>query len=127
MILTERVTLFGKIMDSPAFELRPSHDPSQNSSTAMKVDGKLVNDLERTLKEMYLEQQKNEAASASTNIDDNAGKQQKKEHYPNTRIWLANKLKGELITEVSEQTKSNRKARVSLKKKTHVIPDLTLG
>lgn len=109
MILTERVTLFGKIVNSPAFELRPSNDPNQNSKTAMKVDGKLISDVEDTLKVMYaelqLQQQQNEAdggdgGDGSTGGgNDNRGKRSDSENYSNTRIWLANKLKGELITE----------------------------
>mmetsp|Transcript_4310 Transcript_4310/g.7663 ORF Transcript_4310/g.7663 Transcript_4310/m.7663 type:complete len:462 (+) Transcript_4310:113-1498(+) len=98
MVLTERVTLFGKIVKSPTFELYPSNDPNQNSDTAMKVDGKLV-DVQNTLKLLHLEQKKNETASSSTDVNDNAGKPIETENYSNTRIWLANKLKGELITE----------------------------
>jgi len=105
MILTERVTLFGDIVTSPTFSLTPSSDPNQNSSTAMKVDGKLIHGVQDTLKLLYLEQQKqqqqeNDSSNAATNNKNGNGvKRKEKEDYSNTRIWLANKFKGELITE----------------------------
>ena len=108
MILTERVTLFGKIVTSPAFELHPSNDPNQYSTTAMKVDGKLIEGVGETLKVLYLQQ--NDTPSSKVNGGDVVGKRNstKSHEYSNTRVWLANKLKGELITEVSfEQTKLN--------------------
>mmetsp|Transcript_17612 Transcript_17612/g.38102 ORF Transcript_17612/g.38102 Transcript_17612/m.38102 type:complete len:468 (-) Transcript_17612:39-1442(-) len=103
MILTERVTFFGKIMNNPAFELFPSTDPNQDSSTAMKVDGKLVKGVMRTLEKLHLEEEKNGTDDTNANENDTKAEKQKKAmeniDYSNTRIWLANKLKGELITE----------------------------
>ena len=106
MILTERVTLFGKIISSPTYELFPSNDPNQDSSTAMKVDGKLVTGIDKTLISMYnnKQQQLNNEESTSTHNSNGKGRKEKpidNHEYANTRIWLANKLKGELITEVS--------------------------
>ena len=106
MILTERVTLFGKIINSPTYELFPSNDPNQDSSTAMKVDGKLVAGIDKTLISMYnnKQQQLNNEESTSTQNSNGKGRKGKpvdNHEYANTRIWLANKLKGELITEVS--------------------------
>ncbi|KAL7527021.1 hypothetical protein ACHAXR_001762 [Thalassiosira sp. AJA248-18] len=101
MILTERVTLFGKVITTPGFELHPSNDPNQNSSTAMKLDGKLVQDVDKTLKLLYEEQQQQqqrESTSTEVNTEERQNSQKNTE-YSNTRIWLANKLKGELITE----------------------------
>lgn len=104
MILTERVTLFGAFVTSPTFEMRPSNDPNQNSSTAMKVDGKLIPDIHKTLKLMYEEQKRLNEEDDSTSSSDGKGKVGKKNarenlEFANTRVWLANKLKGELITE----------------------------
>src|SRR6056300_331181 len=42
MILADRVTLYGEIVNAPAFQLRPNPNPNQNSSSAMKLDGKLI-------------------------------------------------------------------------------------
>jgi len=109
MVLTERVTLFGKIVNAPAFELHPSNDPNQNSTTAMKVDGKLVKGVENTLKSLYLKQKQNGVDPATTGTNVKLGKQ-KERSYSDTRIWLANKLKGELITEVSEIKSEQRSA-----------------
>lgn len=97
MILTERVTLFGKKITSPAFELRPSEDPRQDSTTAMKVDGKLVKDVQTTLKRMLAEQRHEQLSSVSDN--GTVRKHNKTDDYSTTRIWLVNKFKGELITE----------------------------
>lgn len=99
MILADRVTLFGKICNSPAFQLRPSPDPNQNSSSAMKLDGKLIQGVDKTLKSMYLEQQK--SGGDLTTLDETNNEQKKKKNplMQNTRVWLANKLKGELVTE----------------------------
>lgn len=110
MILTERVTLFGKIINSPTYELFPSNDPNQDSSTAMKVDGKLVPGIDKTLISMYNNKQQqqqlnNEESTSSTQNSIGEGRKEKSidsHEYTNTRIWLANKLKGELITEVSK-------------------------
>ncbi|KAL7525895.1 hypothetical protein ACHAWF_001553 [Thalassiosira exigua] len=101
MILTERVTLFGKVVASPTFELRPSSDPNQNSSTPMKVDGKLVQGVDHTLKFMYKEQQEHDNISMPGKSAGIVGKKgaTSSNEYPNARVWLANKLKGELITE----------------------------
>lgn len=101
MILTERVTFFGKILKSPTFELRPSPDPKQDSSTAVKVDGKLIKGVDVTLKKLYAEHVKNGVVSTSSAIDKK--KVNENFEYSNTRVWLANKLKGELITEVSKK------------------------
>ena len=126
MILTERVTLFGKIITSPNFELYPSNkkydddDDDDDSSKAVKVDGKLIVGLDMTLKRMHAEQKlRQQQLQSQDELEYNtsnsaktvAGKSAKKENnqllhhealYSNTRIWLANKLKGELITEVRE-------------------------
>lgn len=116
MILTDRVTLFGKIINSPTFELSPSTDPNQDSSTAMKVDGKLVTGIDKTLKSLYNEQQQQQRLQQNNkegdDDEDNLGTTTSKNRkgnnnsiidnvseYANTRVWLANKLKGELITE----------------------------
>lgn len=103
MILADRVTLYGEIVNAPAFQLRPNPNPNQNSSSAMKLDGKLILGVDKTLKSMYLEQQK-ELDITSNNNDDNDDQKKKKGHrqnpnMQNTRVWLANKLKGELVTE----------------------------
>lgn len=99
MILADRVTLFGKICNSPTFQLRPNPDPNQNSSSAMKLDGKLIQGVDKTLKSLYLEQQKSGDDITATN--NQTSNEQKKKHpsMQNTRVWLANKLRGELVTE----------------------------
>ncbi|KAL7499498.1 hypothetical protein ACHAWT_007779 [Skeletonema menzelii] len=99
MILADRVTLFGKICNSPAFQLRPSPDPNQNSSSAMKLDGKLILGVDKTLKSMYLEQQKSGGEFTAVNETCNEQKKKTNPMMQNTRVWLANKLKGELVTE----------------------------
>ena len=108
MIKTERVTLFGQIINSPTYELFPSTDPNQDSSSAMKVDGKLVKGIDKTLKVLYSELQKRQLLNeddVSNNINDRVVKDRinaiDKHVKSDTRIWLANKLKGELITEVN--------------------------
>jgi len=106
MIKTERVTLFGQIINSPTYELFPSTDPNQDSSSAMKVDGKLVKGIDKTLKVLYSElQQQRQLNDGSNNINGTVRKDSintiDKHVKSDTRIWLANKLKGELITEVS--------------------------
>ena len=108
MIKTERVTLFGQIINSPTYELFPSTDPNQDSSSAMKVDGKLVKGIDKTLKVLYSELQKQRQLNeddVSNNINARARNDSVNaidEHVKSdTRIWLANKLKGELITEVN--------------------------
>jgi len=108
MIKTERVTLFGQIINSPAYELFPSTDPNQDSSSAMKVDGKLVKGIDKTLKVLYSELQQQRQLNeddVSNNINGTVRKDSintiDKHVKSDTRIWLANKLKGELITEVS--------------------------
>jgi len=106
MIKTERVTLFGQIINSPTYELFPSTDPNQDSSSAMKVDGKLVKGIDKTLKVLYSELQKQRKLNeddVSNNINGtvrNDSNTIDKHVKSDTRIWLANKLKGELITEV---------------------------
>ena len=99
MILADRVTLFGKICNSPAFQLRPHPDPNQNSSSAVKLDGKLVPGVDETLKSMYLEQLENGDDSDVSNDANISDSKKKKSAMSNTRVWLANKLKGELVTE----------------------------
>jgi 23S rRNA pseudouridine2605 synthase len=108
MILADRVTLYGEIVNAPAFQLRPNPNPNQNSSSAMKLDGKLLLGVDKTLKSMYLEQQKqhnvNEMDISSNNNNNGDDQKQKKgnrqnPNMQNTRVWLANKLKGELVTE----------------------------
>lgn len=107
MIKTERVTLFGQIINSPTYELFPSTDPNQDSSSAMKVDGKLVKGIDKTLKALYseLQQRQLNEDDVSNNINGTVRKDSinaiDKHVKSDTRIWLANKLKGELITEVS--------------------------
>jgi len=108
MIKTERVTLFGQIINSPTYELFPSTDPNQDSSSAMKVDGKLVKGIDKTLKVLYSELQQQRQLNeddVSNNINGTVRKDSinaiDKHVKSDTRIWLANKLKGELITEVS--------------------------
>jgi len=105
MILADRVTLYGEIVNTPAFQLRPNPNPNQNSSSAMKLDGKLMLGVDKTLKSMYLEQQKqhndNELDTSNKNHDDDKQKKGNRQNpnMQNTRVWLANKLKGELVTE----------------------------
>lgn len=107
MILTERVTVFGKIAANPGWELFPSPDPNQDSSTAFKVDGKLVQGVDTTLKLLHVEQQQKKDLLNDDGVDtdssDGTNKASKKiiNEYANTRVWIANKLRGELITEVS--------------------------
>ena len=108
MIKTERVTLFGQIINSPTYELFPSTDPNQDSSSAMKVDGKLVKGIDKTLKVLYSELQQQRQLNeddVSNNINGTVRKDSinaiDKHVKSDTRIWLANKLKGELITEVN--------------------------
>ena len=132
MMLTERVTLFGRVVASPNFEIHPSDDdPHQDGSKAVKVDGKLIVGVDATLKNMHAElqllrrqqqqqqqeQQRqqhgelNDGSDSGKNMTNGKRKEsghttsiQKNQHevYSNTRIWLANKLKGELVTEVRE-------------------------
>ena len=108
MILADRVTLYGEIVNTPAFQLRPNPNPNQNSSSAMKLDGKLILGVDKTLKSMYVEQQKQhnvnelDASNKNNNNDDEQKQKKGKMQNPNmqnTRVWLANKLKGELVTE----------------------------
>lgn len=108
MIKTERVTLFGQIINSPTYELFPSTDPNQDSSSAMKVDGKLVKGIDKTLKVLYSELQQQRQLNeddVSNNINGTVRNDSvnaiDKHVKSDTRIWLANKLKGELITEVN--------------------------
>ena len=109
MIKTERVTLFGQIINSPTYELFPSTDPNQDSSSAMKVDGKLVKGIDKTLKVLYSELQQQRQIRLNgddglNNINDRVVDRINavdKHVKSDTRIWLANKLKGELITEVN--------------------------
>ncbi|KAL9184315.1 hypothetical protein ACHAXT_002401 [Thalassiosira profunda] len=99
MILTERVTMFGKTITNPAFVLRPSVDPRQDSSRAMKVDGRLVQGVDKTLKVLYEEQLR----SGGDTVDESSSGVKRnaiaKNAYAGARVWLANKLRGELVTE----------------------------
>ncbi len=100
MILADRVTLFGKICNSPTFQLRPNPDPNQNSSSAMKLDGKLIQGVDKTLISLFQEQQKAGGDDLITSNNETSNEQRKKNPIiQNTRVWLANKLKGELVTE----------------------------
>ena len=113
MMLTERVTLFGKVANVPSFGLRPSTDSNQHSGTAVKVDGKLVMGIDDTLRTMHAEIIRASSSSSSSKIagvirggadgrdgpgavDDDDGPSSPTN---NTRVWLANKLGGELVTE----------------------------
>jgi len=117
MMLTERVTLFGKVANIPSFGLRPSTDPNQHSGTAVKVDGKLVMGIDDTLRAMHAEIiRASFSSSTSSNITgvirgggggggaDGGPAPVEDDDGPssptnNTRVWLANKLGGELVTE----------------------------
>lgn len=100
MILADRVTLYGKIINKPAFHLLPNPDPDQYSSTAMKVDGRLIQGIDATLKSLYLEQQQSDGAVGSANNETKNNRlNNKNSSMQNVRVWLANKLKGELVTE----------------------------
>ena len=102
MVMSERVTLFGKAATTPSFLLYPS-----NNNIAIKVDGRLLRGVEKTLKELSLEQVKDALKNESSNISskdlkNGSAKQNdaiNREFSSTTRVWLANKLKGELITE----------------------------
>ena len=81
MVLTERVTLFGRALDSPSFELHPTpssprihnvyEDDGDNFSNrvgplAVKVDGKLVMGIDDTLRTMHAEVKRRASPSNST-------------------------------------------------------------
>ncbi|KAL3822699.1 hypothetical protein ACHAXA_009581 [Cyclostephanos tholiformis] len=131
MVLTERVTLFGRVINSPSFELHPlpedDHDDSNRrrgggggggggGSLAVKVDGKLVMGIEKTLGMMHAEMRRRSSSlSPSTTTvdiasriggpvggeeeDDDDDDERSNDATANVRIWLANKLGGELVTE----------------------------
>lgn len=114
MVLTERVTLFGKVVTLPSFELQHSSANNYTNNThAMKVDGKLITGIDDTIQLINKEEilrrgsvgPELTTAAATTNADEattstsairNAGVESEQ---PNIRIWLANKLSGELVTE----------------------------
>lgn len=106
MVLLGRVTLFGKVVDSPSFEFSASTDEGE---IAIKVDGRLIYGAEKTLKLLHMEHQKQSEYTAT--LFSTTNNTQRKEQTASdetigstsnpgsTRVWLANKLKGELITE----------------------------
>lgn len=105
MVLTERVTLFGKVVTSPSHLLYPSK--TNGDAIAIKVDGRLLHGVEATLTALAVDQAR-EAKSGSPNSTSGKGIaiNLKKQIDPidqnissSTRVWLANKLRGELVTE----------------------------
>lgn len=106
MILTERITLYGTAVKNPAFEL-----PSQDDRIAVKVDGRLMQGAGDTLRLLQNEMDRTKARDAaaedhdSTQTSSNTAQTtrhsntQQSPHNTTTRVWLCNKLKGELITE----------------------------
>ena len=97
MIVTERITLYGKCVTRPTFEV--GH-PDTGKDVAIKVDGRLVQGVEKTL-QMLLKEQENLANETCSSDSGAQIKQSKSKDLSRnkTRIWLCNKLKGELITE----------------------------
>lgn len=91
MILAERITLYGKLVTNPTFEVRSP----DRGDVAIKVDGKLVHDVGSTLQ--LLEKELKD--DASDEILGATFRQSKDLSMNKTRVWLCNKLKGELITE----------------------------
>ena len=119
MVLTERVTLFGKVVTLPSLELQHSSaDDYTNNTHAIKVDGKLITGIDNTIQSIQKEElsrrgvvspelmttttttttatNAGEKAITATSAIRNAGVESEQ---PNIRIWLANKLSGELVTE----------------------------
>lgn len=99
MILSERITLYGKVVKSPTLEILPS---DKNDQIAIKVDGRLVHGAGTTLQLLH-EQQQRDAINNTTQLDDQLQVKRdenvSKDSTLNPRVWLCNKLKGELITE----------------------------
>jgi 23S rRNA pseudouridine2605 synthase len=118
MVLTERVTLFGKVVTLPSFELQHSSTNNYTNNThAIKVDGKLITGIDNTIQLIHKEELLRRgvvtpAAStiiSTTNADETTSttattrnvveSSSASNEQPNIRIWLANKLSGELVTE----------------------------
>jgi 23S rRNA pseudouridine2605 synthase len=96
MILSERITLHGNIVKSPTFEVQA---PERGDQVAIKVDGRLVHDIGSTLQLLQTEQK---STTSTTDGDKQLTRQSattKEFINAKTRVWLCNKLKGELITE----------------------------
>jgi pseudouridine synthase len=138
MVLAERVTLFGRAIDSPSYELHPSPLPPSSSPRlrdayedddgddfhtnraagplAVKVDGKLIMGMDDTLRTMHAEARRRAPSSGTAKISSDVavrsgghvegggrkhddGRSNDAASPDNVRIWLANKLGGELVTE----------------------------
>ena len=117
MVLTERVTLFGKVVTLPSLEVRHgSADDYTNNTHAIKVDGKLITGIDNTIQSIQKEELSRrgvvspELMTTTTTTATNAGEKAitatsairnagVESEQPNIRIWLANKLSGELVTE----------------------------
>eukprot|EP00804_Cyclotella_cryptica_P011318 CCRYP_016338-RA/>CCRYP_016338-RA protein AED:0.00 eAED:0.00 QI:25/-1/1/1/-1/1/1/414/365 len=99
MILSERITLYGKVVKSPTFEIPRSDKTDQ---IAIKVDGRLVHGAGSTLQLLQKEYQR-DAIINNTQLDEHLRAKRDatvaKDSALNPRVWLCNKLKGELITE----------------------------
>ena len=98
MILAERITLYGKCVTSPTFEVR---HPETGKEVAIKIDGRLVQGVGSTLQILQKEKELNSADELSSTDSGTGTKHStfKDLSRNKTRIWLCNKLKGELITE----------------------------
>lgn len=131
MILTERITLYGKVVTSPTFEFLPSEKSGQ---VAIKVDGKLVHDIGKTL-ELLRKEQRRHAENITDEVDAQSQTKQSTSiqkqpcFNPNTRVWLCNKLKRELITEDDPDGRPSMLQRLirggvgeTNKKKTNQLP-----
>ena len=119
MVLTERVTLFGKVVTLPSLEVRHSADDYTNNTHAIKVDGKLITGIDNTIQLIHKEELSRRGVvspelmtttTTTTTTATNAGERAitatsairnavVESEQPNIRIWLANKLSGELVTE----------------------------
>ncbi|KAL7471473.1 hypothetical protein ACHAXS_011755 [Conticribra weissflogii] len=105
MVLTERVTLFGEVVTSPSHLLYPSK--SKNDLLAIKVDGGLLHGVEATLKTLACDQERETKKGFPTSTSVKEIKSNFKNQIglidqdisSSTRVWLANKLRGELVTE----------------------------
>jgi 16S rRNA U516 pseudouridylate synthase RsuA-like enzyme len=94
MIIAERITLYGKAVTSPTFEVQPP----DKGEVAVKVDGKLVHGIGSTLKQLQTEL--DQTGSDEKNDGTPQMKQTTKDFsLKKTGVWLCNKLKGELVTE----------------------------
>lgn len=117
MVLTERVTLFGKVVTLPSFELQHSSTKNYTNNThAIKVDGKLITGIDNTIQLIHKEEllrrgvvtpaastistaDADETASTTATTRNVVKSSSASDEQPNIRIWLANKLSGELVTE----------------------------